>query len=263
MTWGRQQRQAIDDIASLGFSGIQFRNIAIDAFSPAEMRATLSRHRLVFVALSSGIVDIDPAVEKEQIATHVAHARYVRDCGGLYLQVLDKLGNWPRHATPGECKRLGHLLTEIGKRTADLGIRLGYHNHLDTISQTPENLARVLDASDPRYVWLLLDTAHYYSGGGDPAQGILKFHDRLLFLHLKDVVRSPMGSYHHQKYPFLFVELGRGLIDFAAVFSALSKIRFHGWAVVELDHVPDKSTTPKEAAVVSRAYLEKTLGITV
>ncbi len=263
MTWGENERQAIDDISALGYAGIQFRDNAVKEFQPARLRELLKQRRLTMVALSSGTVDIDPAVEKDQIAQHVAHAQYVRNVGGLYLQVLDKLGAWPRSATPDECTRLGQLLTKIGERTADLGVPLGYHNHLNTISQRPENLERVLDAADPRYVRLELDTAHYLAGGGDPAQAILKYRERILFLHLKDVIDEPMGTEKGQKYPFKFVELGRGRVDLPAVFAALDKIEFKGWAVVELDRVPGKSTTPKESAEISKTYLENTLRISI
>jgi inosose dehydratase len=52
--------------------------------------------------------------------------------------------------TSDECKRLGKLLTEIGKRTADLGIPLGYHNHMNTISEHPANLDLILENVDPK-----------------------------------------------------------------------------------------------------------------
>ena len=65
------------------------------------------------------------------------------------------------------------------------------------------------------------------------------------------------------KYPFKFVELGRGKVDLPAVFSALDKIKYRGWAVVELDRVPDKARTPKESALISKRYLEQAIGARV
>jgi len=259
MTWSKEEKQAIEDISALGFPGIQFRIDAVTEFKPAELRDTLAQHKLAFVALSSGEVNIDPAVEADEIAKHVANAKFVHDSGGLYLQVLDALKPYPRSVTPEECKRLGQLLTKIGKQTADLGVSLGYHNHMNTISENPANLDIVLESSDPKYVKLELDTAHSYAGGGDPAKAIEKYHDRLLFLHLKDAVEIPLGS-ENSKYPFKFVELGRGKVDLPAVFAALNKVKYSGWAVVELDRVPDKSHTPKECAQISRDYLEKQTG---
>ncbi len=164
--------------------------------------------------------------------------------------------SYPRTATPDECKRLGKLLTEVGKRTADIGIPLGYHNHLNTLSQIPANLDLILENADPNLVKLELDTAHIVAGGGSPAKAIEKYHDRLLFLHLKDVVDIPADT-PKAKYPFNFVELGRGRVDLPATFAALDKIGFKGWAVVELDRVPDSSRTPKECARISKDYLEQ------
>jgi inosose dehydratase len=261
MTWGNDERQAIDDIAAVGFPGIQFRANAVTEFKPAELKELLAQHKLTFVALSSGDVSLDePAAD--QIAKHLANAQFVKDSGGLYLQVLDQLKSYPRSATPDECKRLGSLLTELGKRTADLGIPLAYHNHLNTLSQSPANLDLILQDSDPKYVKLELDTAHLVAGGGDSAKAIERYHDRLLFLHLKDVRDIPADT-PKARYPFEFVELGRGRVDLPSVFAALEKVKFHGWAVVELDRVPDKSRTPKESATISKNYLQQKIGVSV
>ncbi len=260
MTWGNEERQAIDDIAALGFPGIQFRANAVTDFKPAELKDLLSQRKLTFVALSSGDVSLDEP-EPQQIAKHVANAQFLKDSGGLYLQILDQLKSYPRTATPEECKRLGRLLTEIGKRTADMGVPLGYHNHLNTLSQSPGNLDQILDNTDPKFVKLELDTAHSVAGGGDPARTIEKYRDRLLFLHLKDVLDMPGDP--KAKYPFQWVELGRGKVDLPSVFAALDRIKYEGWAVVELDRVPDNTRTPKECALISKTYLEQKIGAKV
>ena len=157
---------------------------------------------------------------------------------------------------------LGAFLPNWANELRHLGIPLGYHNHLNTLSQSPANLDRILEYSDPDYVKLELDTAHLVAGGGDPAKTIEKYHDRLLFLHLKDVRDIPADT-PNARYPFEFVELGRGRVDLPSVFAALEKVKFHGWAVVELDRVPDKSRTPKESAIISKTYLEQKIGAAV
>ena len=85
ITWGNDERQAIEDIAAVGFPGIQFRANAVTDFKPAELKDTLAQHKLTFVALSSGEVSLDEP-EAEQIAKHAANAQFVKDSGGLYLQ---------------------------------------------------------------------------------------------------------------------------------------------------------------------------------
>lgn len=252
ITWGDDVKGAVEDISAVGFPGIQLRNNVIPIFKPEEVKELLAAHRLTFVALSSGDVALDKP-EEPQFAQHVANAKFVKAAGGLYLQVVDPLKAYPRDATPEECVKLGRMLTELGKRTADVGITLAYHNHLNTLSQMPQNLARILEASDPKYVRLLLDVAHSAAGGGDPAKQIVEYRDRLVFLHLKDYVAKPDGK----KYPFQWVELGRGKVDLPGVFAALKKVNYNGWAVVELDSVPVKDRTPKESAEINRDYLVK------
>ncbi len=261
ITWGGNDRQAIEDIASLGFHGIQLRSNVIKEFSSAaELRDLLEEHQLKMVALSSGGVRIDPALEADEIAKHTANAKFVHDVGGFYLQVTDERPK-DRAITAADYKRLGRLISEIGKRTADLGVSLGYHNHMGSLGERPEEVDQILQAADPRYAKLELDVAHYYQGGGDPAKAIEKYSDRLLFLHIKDV--EPVPGNADAKRPYRFVELGRGRVDLPAVFDALHKVNFRGWAIVELDGVPDKTRTPKESGAISKKYLEEKLGVTV
>lgn len=259
ITWNGNDRQAIEDIAALGFPAVQLRsNVLKEFLGPAELRDLLEKHHLKMVALSSGNVRIDPAVEVEEIAKHTANAKFVHEVGGLYLQVTDERPK-DRAVTSADYVRLGKLITEIGKRTADLGVSLGYHNHMGTLGQRPEEVDQILQAADPRYAKLELDVAHYFQGGGDPAKAIEKYADRLLFLHIKDVESLPATG--NAKPPYRFVELGRGRVDLPAVFDALQKVNFRGWAIVELDAVPDKSRTPKESAEISKKYLEEKLKV--
>ena len=254
ITWNGNDRQAIDDIAALGFRGIQLRLSAFTTWGdrPAELKDLLAERRLVLVALSSGVMPLDPAAEAQSLAQHIRHAQFVRDVGGRYLQLLDERPRG-RNPLPDDYRRMGRLLTEIGRRSADLGITLGYHNHMDALGQAPDEVARILDAADPRFVRFELDTAHYQQAGGDPAAAVRRYGERLLFLHLKDL-ESPIPGGAPASYRF--VEMGTGKVDFTAVFSALDKIGFDGWAVVELDSVPDPTRTPKEAGAIARRYLE-------
>jgi len=261
ITWEGQDRQAIDDVAALGFRGIQLRSPAIKEFrSPDELRDLLHKRHLTMVALSSGSIRPAPAPEAEEITTHVGNAKFVRAAGGLYLQVIDQRPK-DRPITAEDYKRLGRVTTEIGKRSADLGVLLGYHNHMGSLGERPEEVDRVMDATNPRYVKLELDVAHYLQGGGDPVKAIERYRDRLLFMHIKDV--ESVKATPEDKKPYRWVELGRGRVDLPAVFAALERAKFHGWAIVELDKVTDKAKTPKESAVISKDYLQKKIGLTV
>jgi len=262
ITWQGQDKQAIEDVASVGFKGIQLRTSTLPEFGdrPAALKELLAKHGLTMVAFSSGGVRIEPEFEADDLATHTRHARFVRDVGGLYLQLTDTR---PKRAlVAADYRRLGRLMTEIGKRTADIGIPVAYHNHMNAIGERPEEVDRVLDATDPRYVKVLLDVAHYQQGGGDPAKAVRQYAERILFLHIKDVQSPLPGNTGDPARSYRFVELGHGRVDLRAVFAALAEVKFKGWAVVELDAVPDKARTPKESAVIAKQYLEK-IGLTV
>jgi inosose dehydratase len=256
ITWGGNDELAIEEISAVGFPGIQLRAGVLSRFGdrPGALRDLLARHGLTFVALSSGNVSIDPAVESRMIDEHVSHAKFLRDAGGLYLQLIDERPKG-RAVAPGDHERLGRLMTEIGKRTAELGVPVAYHPHMGSIGEKPEDIERILAASDPRYVHLLLDVAHFLEGGGDPVAAIRRHADRLLFLHIKDLRQgSAPGA------PYQFVELGRGSVDLPGVFAALRETRFTGWAVVELDAVPEKGGTARASAEMSKRYLQDVIG---
>ncbi len=264
ITWGGDDARAIRDISEVGFRGIQLRSNLMQEYGdrPKALRDLLAEHRLTFTAFSSGGVRTAPGTEAEEITKHVRHATFVRDAGGLYLQVTDSARPKDRQPTPEDFRALGRVLNEIGRRAIDLGVPVGYHNHMHSLGESPEEVDRIMEASDPHYVKLLLDVAHYHQGGGDSAQAIRKYRDRLLFLHIKDV-ESPVAAAGEPARAYRFVELGRGKVNLPSVFKALKEVKFRGWAVVELDSVPDKSRTPKESALISKKYLEEKLGMKV
>ena len=262
ITWGGNDLQAINDVGAVGFRGIQLRSPILKDFGerPRELADLLKQHNLQFVALSGGGPRNDNDREAE-IATQVKHANFLRDAGGMYLQMTDSMR--PKDGKPDSesFKSLGRLLNEIGKRTNDIGIPMAYHNHMGTLGQAPEEVDELMDATDPRYVKLLLDVAHYTQGGGDPVQAIKRHHERIQFLHIKDVETIPATPESNEKYRF--VELGRGRVDLPGVFRALAEVGFRGWAIVELDSVPDQSRTPTESAKISKQYLEDKLGMKI
>jgi inosose dehydratase len=257
ITWSDNAAKAIDDISADGYAGIQLRAPTLDQYpDPHALRDLLAEKKLSFVALSSGTTSLDPAQRQSQLDLHVKHAQYVHEAGGLYMQLISAGAKPDQKFTADQYKLQGEIFTEIGKRMADYGVRLGFHNHMNSIGQPPEAVDAILAASDPHYVHLLLDVAHYAQGGGDPVAAIHKYDRRILFVHFKDVKNAPTTSGYE------WVELGHGRVDFPGVLAALHQIHFRGWGVVELDRVPTGETlTPKEANAESLHYLEDKLGV--
>jgi inosose dehydratase len=258
ITWGGNDEQAIDDIASVGFKGIQLRATAVDKWGarPADLRALLRKRGLEFPVLSSGNLKIDRASERQQIDLHMSHAAFVRDAGGDMLQVIDEK---PKDRAPGpdDYQRLADLLTELGRRTAGIGIRLVYHHHMNSIGEAPAAIEAIMADSAASSVGLLFDIAHYQQGGGDPVKAIGRYGKAIKVVHLKDV--RPIDA----APGYQWVELGRGRVDVKGCVAALRSIGYSGWAIVELDRVVDPAGTPKASAEANREYVVKQLGLTL
>jgi inosose dehydratase len=255
ITWGGKDMQAIEELASLGYKGIQLR---ANTFAPyrakvSELKDALVKHDLKLAMFSSGNVEVDPAKFQSTVDTHVAHASFVKALGGNALQVTNSLRKNNQAPTTEELKKLTEVMNEIGKQTADMGVQTVYHNHMNQWGETPEEVDTIVQAMNPKYVKLLLDIAHYKQGGGEPHEAVLKYKDILHSLHLKDT--KPVES----KNGYKFVELGQGRVDVPAVFAALNKVKFKGWAVVELDGVPDPEKSALVCAEINKKYITGTL----
>ncbi len=258
ITWGGNDAQAIDEIGEVGYKGIQLRASAFDMWGtkPETLRGLLQKRGLTFAVLSSGNLKYDPASTGEQLELHTNHARFVRDAGGLQIQVIDEK---PKDRAPGpdDFKRLGEMMSELGRRTKAIGVPLVYHHHMNSTGEPPAAIEAIVSASDPAAVGLLFDIAHYQQGGGDPVAGIRKYAKRITAVHLKDVrpIEAAPG--------YQWVELGRGRVDVKGCVAALKAANYDGWAIVELDRVVDPDGAPKASAIANRQYVEKQLGLTV
>src|SRR5262245_56738172 len=89
ITWAGKDEQAIEDISSLGFRGIQLRSNTVAEWGSRtdELRERLQRKGLALLCFSSGTVDADPQRRDEYLETHLKHARFVKALGGSTLQL--------------------------------------------------------------------------------------------------------------------------------------------------------------------------------
>jgi len=85
------------------------------------------------------------------------------------------------------------------------------------------------------------DTAHLDAAGGDSAELIRVYGDRIPYVHLKDYSAGE------------FLPLGEGELDFDRILSSLREIGYDGWITVELDAY---AGSKQEAARKSRIFLE-------
>jgi inosose dehydratase len=258
ITWGDKTLKGIEEIAGLGFKGVQLRSTIYKEYSEkvAELKAILDKNQLSMPIFSSGNVEIDKAKEKETIEMHVNHAKFISQLGGTYLQLTNTARPKDRQPTTEELVRLATVMNEIGKRTNEIGIMPIYHNHMNQLGETPEEVDIIVENCNPQYVNFLLDIAHYFQGGGDPAKAVIYHKEKLKAVHIKDVADIEKDG----KPSFQFVELGTGKMNIPEFFNALEEVKFEGWVIDELDRIPQGSTrTELECHQVIKKYIEETL----
>jgi inosose dehydratase len=258
ITWGEETEKGIQEIAALGYKGIQLRSNLYKTYKdkPAELKAMLDKYPLAFPIFSSGNVEIDKAKEKETIEMHVNHAKFISEVGGKYLQLTNAARPKDRKPTEAELVRLATVMNEIGKRTNEIGIMPIYHNHMHQLGENPEEIDVIVENCNPQYVNFLLDIAHYFQGGGDPAKAVIYHQDKLKALHIKDVADLERDG----KPSYQFVELGQGKMNLPELFNALEEVKFEGWVIDELDAVPQGVTrSPAECHQLSKKYVQEVL----
>ncbi|MGE4548215.1 MAG: TIM barrel protein, partial [Intestinibacillus sp.] len=68
-----------------------------------------------------------------------------------------------------EWARLCDGLNKLGKLSLEkYGIRACFHHHMGTAVQTVEETIRLMENTDPKYVFLCFDTGHFTFAGEDP-----------------------------------------------------------------------------------------------
>jgi len=238
---------AVRRIAALGLQGIEPYGNAIEEYrkNPLELKKLFDDAGLTFIDASNGEKGqstnfIDPEQIPKTIADHVAFARdFLQPLGSDHWKV--NMGQRPPGGpSDDQLKRLSDTLNEIGRQTIAMGIRLAPHPHIWGPLEREKDMRRVMELTDPKYVWMTADTGHLVLGGGDPVQIIKDYFPRVAEIHLKDTYPRFRGNTstptreEHAKAS-VYHNLGGGGVDFPAVFKVLRDRHFKGWAIFDID----------------------------
>lgn len=206
----------------------------------------------------------DPSKRDQVIADHLKLVRFIKALGCDHLKI-NSGSRRPTGSTNEDLKQMAITYNELGKRTSDEGLKLGIHAHMWSQFENRHEVDTILETTDPKHVWFVLDTGHVTMGGMDPVALTRRLGHRIIEFHLKDVDAKYKGGAKERrdrndvmKDP-IFFELGsKKGVDFPAVKAELDRIGWQGWLTVELDSSPYRP--PKESAIISRKYLES-LGV--
>ena len=235
---------AVRDIGAVGYEGVEVfdGNLAAIADTPEAFTDVLAEAGVELVSVYTGanFVYAD-ALPDELHRIRTACELAVRFGAGRLV-----VGGGARRAagtSDDDYDRLAAGLDAVVDLAAEHGLDASYHPHLGTIVESPEELDRLMERSR---IGFCPDTAHLAAGGGDPAELIRRYGQRLRHVHLKDLSRET-GE---------FLPLGAGDLDLADVVRAVGEVGYDSWLIVELDSYQGD---PRTAAEQSLSHLRQLL----
>lgn len=217
--------------------------------------------------------------EQETIDEFIKHRDFLYEMGakvigcseqGLSIQGLDKaIFEEKPIFTEEQWKRLANGMNKLAKLANDKGMKVSLHHHMGTGIQTPAEIDRFMKETNED-VYLLFDSGHiYFSEGSQQAvdEVLIRYIDRIIHVHLKDVRPEVLKKAKAEKWPFLkavkegvFTVPGDGIVNYDHVFKKLSDSDYEGWMVVEAEQDPAKAN-PLEYAIKARKFIAQKTGL--
>ncbi len=263
-------------VSELGFPAVEpYRDNVMHYLDRLdELEALMAEHSLTVVTCSNGgagqAMDfISKEGRNQTIADHVAFARDFLSRFGCQHFKINMGSRPPGGPSEDDLKALADSLNELGRHTAELGIKLAPHPHIWGPVERPQEIDRIMELTDPSYVWMLPDTAHITLGGGDPVQIIDRYYDRIAGIHWKDCDAmyrgytgpTPTREMHNEK--ILYKDLGSGGVDLKAIWDMLQERGSEHWITVDLDppRASEGEGSIEDKLRINRDYLTQTLGV--
>ena len=272
--------EVLSEIRQAGYEGTELGEWGFLPTSPTALRELLAHHHLelvgAFVPLSLRERD-KWALGHEQgikVAKLLSEAGYsqalivLADDNGKDAHRTMNAGRISgQHLSPDEWQELTRGITQFATAIYDRsGLKTVFHHHCAGFIETPGEVEKLLSGTRADAIGLCLDTGHYSYAGGFAEAACALFGDRIWHVHFKDCLpqiaqksREKQLDYFQALQEGLFCELGKGMVDFEAVVSALRTHHYEGWIVVEQDVLPQLGS-PLACATKNRAYL-KAIGL--
>ena len=210
-----------------------------------------------------------PEIEKEVVGA----GQLLAALGAKYLVLIDDTHTNLFTGEPIAPPRLDQdgwkRLVETTHKIADLardrfGLTVVFHPHADSHVEYEDQIEALLADTDPKKVFLCLDTGHHAYRDGDPVKFMRRHSQRIAYLHLKSVDKHMQQKVEAEKIPFalavgmdMFCEPSQGAVDFAAFRDVLREVNYDGFAIVEQDMYPAAFEKPLPIAKRTRAYLRE------
>ena len=274
----------LDELAGTGYTGSELGDWGFMPTEPDALAEEFRRRRLALTGAFVGVALKFPEAHARGQETAVQTARLLAETvARLNQEVQPFLVLADANCTdPIRTQNAGRITPEMGLSEAEwqtfaggaeriarairdeTGLRTVFHHHCGGYVETPDEIGRLLDMTDPELVGLVFDTGHYAFGAGgcETLMAALdRYRSRIWYVHFKDcdpdvLHRAQAGNwdYFESVRQGVFCELGKGCVDFPAVTDWLRRHEYRGFITVEQDVLPGMGT-PKQSAQRNRDYL--------
>jgi inosose dehydratase len=235
----------------LGLASYTLRKFDLD-----DTLAMTKRVGLKYVCFKSFHLPLDSAPAKiRSVVAKVKDAGLILYGGGvIYMRNQDQVHQAFDYAKAAGMKvivgvPMPELLGLVDKKVKEYDIKVAIHNHGpgDKVYPTPASAYERIKDLDRR-IGLCNDIGHTIRAGSDPAVSAMKYADRLLDVHIKDVTEAAAKGHG--------VEVGRGVIDIPKFLKMLVKIKYSG--IVSFEYEKD-ANDPMAGLAESVGYVRGVL----
>jgi len=259
----------LSDMSALGFKGTEFcRKFPRDVNL---LKQKMTQYGMELTSQWKSVMFSDPERREEEMRSFREHVDFLHAMGSQQTVVCevaygfnDPRPDRRRQRTALSDSEWAHMVEGLhaaGAYCRDLGMKLVYHYHAETVIENPEQIRRLVDTTDPALVHLLYDTGHAWYGGSDPLELLRTCYDRIAYIHLKDVRQQVLDRKRAEGIGFtdavvqgLFTVPGDGCIDFGPIMRELEERGYEGWIILEAEQNPAVAD-PVEYARMAKAYL--------
>ena len=270
--------QVLNEIRDTGYVGTELGDWGYMPTSPMQLNTEIKERGLELLGAFVPVALADKSTHNGgiQAALKVAELMHragyknafivLADDNGTVLSRTQNAGRITPELglTDAQWKVYAQGVNDIAKAVKDaFGLRTVFHHHCAGYVETPQEVATLMQLTEPTLVGLCLDMGHYAFGGGDPLKALELYFGRIWHVHYKDFdkkiaadSKAVNGDYFDAIKRGVFCELGKGTVDFKAITNLLNKLKYADWIVVEQDILPGMGN-PKVCAQNNRDYLKK------
>lgn len=262
--------QCIQEMSLAGYVGTELGNKYPRDVSV--LTNSLEAHGLQLSSAWFSTYFTDPEQYEATLSRFIDHLSFMRALGAEYINVcecghaiqgtdLPILGLDKPVFTAEQWKKLIQGLHTLGRIAYDFNMQIVYHYHAGTGIFSENEIDFLMNNTSPERVSLLLDTGHAAFAGINPTQLILKYGNRIKYVHLKDIRSEILHQVESKQLNFMdsvrkgvFTVPGDGALDFSPIFIELEKYNYEGWMIVEAEQDP-LIAPPLEYAIKAYDYL--------